>query len=187
MLKKLIHNRLEAFGKNLNYDTSYLGAVLDADLSAFMRVAKLQGISNYRRDVPLDVQFAVKLVGAMHEDCGPCSQLMITMAERAGVAAETLRAIAASDEAALSPEVRLGVEFARASLARDPRADELRDQIVAKWGKRGLVSLAFGLVAARVYPTLKYAMGYGRTCNRLQVDGKPIAVKPDRLAATALA
>jgi hypothetical protein len=187
MLKKLIHGRLEALGKDLGYDTSYLGAVLDADLRAFMTFAKLRGISEYRREVPVDVLFAAKLSGAMHEDCGPCSQLMITMAERAGVAAETLRAVAASDDAALSPEVRLGVEFARAVLAHDPRADALRDQVVARWGKRGLVSLAFGLVAARIYPTLKYAMGYGRTCSRLEVSGKPVAVHPPRTQATLLA
>ena len=37
MLKKLIRGRLDALAEDMNYDTSYLGAVLDADLSAFMQ------------------------------------------------------------------------------------------------------------------------------------------------------
>jgi hypothetical protein len=35
------------------------------------------------------------------------------------------------------------------------------------------VSLAFGLTAARLYPTLKYALGHGRACTRVTVAGTP--------------
>jgi hypothetical protein len=177
MLKKIIQGRLDAWAKDMNYDTGYIAAVLDADLGAFMRFVKVERISNYRKDVPVDVAYAVKLTGTLHEDCGPCAQLMVTMGERAGVPSETLRAVAARDDAALSPDLRLGVQFARAVLARDPVADQLRDQVLARWGKRGLVTLGFGLVSARIYPTLKYAMGYGRTCSRLVVGGKPVAIQ----------
>lgn len=176
MLKKFIHGRIDALASELQYDASYLHALLDTDLGAFMRITKLQGISTYRQNVPLDVWHCVRLAGAMVSDCGPCAQLMVTMAERDGVDASTLRAVASSNDAALSPDVRLGVQFARASLAHDPAADELREQVLVRWGQRGLVSLAFGLVAARVYPTLKYALGYGRACSKLQIEGKPVPV-----------
>jgi hypothetical protein len=176
MLKQFIHNRLSAYQRDLGYDVSYMRDLLDADLGAFTRFAKITGISQYCKDLPIEASFAAKLVGTMVEDCGPCTQLMVTMAERAGVAADGLRAVLQSDDAAMNPDLLLSVRFSRAVLARDPQADTLRDQVVARWGKRGLISLAFGLVAARVFPTLKYALGHGRACSRVVVAGTPVHV-----------
>jgi hypothetical protein len=163
-------------GKQLDYDISYVREIMDIDLSALLALSKLSALSNYHRDVPVAVWHAARLAGAMDADCGPCSQLMVTMAERDHVAPELLRAVAAADDAALSAEVLLGVRFTRAVLAHSAEADVLRDEIVQRWGRRALLSLAFGIVATRIYPTLKYALGYGRTCTRLQVGGKPLAV-----------
>lgn len=174
MLKTLIAGRLDAIGQDLGYDVGYGKYLLGADLRALLAVGGLAGLSKYRKGVTRDAQFAVKLVGAMSEDCGPCSQLMVTLARREGVSADTLRAVITSNDAALSEEVRLAVRFARAAIAREPAADALRDQVVARWGKRGLISLAFGLVVSRAYPTLKCALGFGQSCQRLTVDGQPV-------------
>jgi hypothetical protein len=54
---------------------------------------------------------------------------------------------------------RTGVEFTRATLAHDAAADEYREAIVKRWGRRALVSLAFAITAARIYPTTKYETG----------------------------
>lgn len=187
MLKKLIAAKLDAIGQDLGYDLSYGKYILDADLRALMRVAKLDGLARYRKGVPLDVHYAVKLVGAMSEDCGPCSQLVVTMAQREGVAADTLRAIITSNDAAMSDELRLGVRFARAVLARDPAADALREEVVARWGKAGLVSLAFALVVSRAYPTLKSALGFARSCQRLTVGGQPVMPHAKAAVTSAMA
>jgi hypothetical protein len=98
------------------------------------------------------------------------------MGLREGVDPAQLAAVLAGDEATQSEPVKLGVRFARASIAHDLAADELRDEIVKRWGKRALVSLAFAITSARIYPTLKYALGHGKACQRVVVDGKPIAV-----------
>jgi hypothetical protein len=45
--------------------------------------------------------------------------------------------------------------------------------VVRLWGKRGLISLAFAMVSARIFPTLKYALGHGRACMRVTVGGEP--------------
>jgi hypothetical protein len=178
MLKTLIRGRLAAFERNYGYDPSYLRELLDVDLGAFLRFAKLRGMSDYSRDLPSEAWHAVRICGELREDCGPCTQLMVTMAERAGVSAATLRAVLGGDDAAMSDDVRLCVQFARAVLEREPGADALREQVVARWGRRALVTIAFALVSTRVYPTFKYALGYGRACTRVMVAGTPIAVGP---------
>ena len=51
-------------------------------------------------------------------------------------------------------------------------ADEMRDQIRAKWGERGLIELAFVIATARFYPALKRGMGYAHTCERVIVEDR---------------
>jgi hypothetical protein len=174
MLTWLIRRRLDAFQRKFDYNLDYARDILDADLTAFLRFARLGGLSVYRRDVPLDTYYAVKLTGTLSEDCGPCTQLMVAMALHDGVAPQVVAGVLGRNEDRLDDAVRLGVRFARATLAHDPAADELRDDIVGRWGPRGLVSLAFAIAAARVYPTLKYALGHGKTCQRIVVAGETI-------------
>ncbi|MFO0611794.1 MAG: hypothetical protein U0414_04340 [Polyangiaceae bacterium] len=185
MIKWWIGRKLAAFEREFDYDMSYARDVLAADLGAFMKFARAAELSGYRKGVPADVAFAVKLVGTLVEDCGPCTQLMVTMALKEGVDRRTIAAVLRGDLDALSPDVRLGVEFGRASLAHDPAADPLREEIVRRFGQRGLVSIAFCLVSARLYPTLKYALGHGRSCQRVVVAGEPIRMhaRPEEAAA----
>jgi hypothetical protein len=76
----------------------------------------------------------------------------------------------------------LAYRFAQASLARDMEAcDPLRDEIVRRWGDAALVAISLTLMQARMYPTLKYALGYGKACSRVKVGGETVA--PLRLAA----
>jgi hypothetical protein len=45
---------------------------------------------------------------------------------------------------------------------------------VKRWGRRALVSLALAITAARIYPTVKYALGHGKACMRVVVGGTPV-------------
>ena len=94
------------------------------------------------------------------------------MAQRDGIDPAVLRAVVARDIAAMPFEVALALRFAEASLSHAPEADDLRDEVVRRFGQRGLVSLAFALTASRLYPTLKYAMGHGRACMRVTIGGE---------------
>ena len=71
--------------------------------------------------------------------------------------------------------------FAEASLRHAPEADDLREEVVRRWGKRALISLAFAITGARIFPTVKYAMGHGRACTRVTVGGetRPVLARTD--------
>src|SRR5262249_12663084 len=146
--------------------------MIDADPRAMMVFGKVQGLSRYRKDLPLAAQCAAGLVAVMAEDCGPCTQLGIDMAQREGVDPAILRAIVARDYAAMPEEVALVVPFTEATLHHAPEADDLREEVLRRWGKRGLISLAFSMLSGRVYPTVKYALGHGRACTRLVIGGE---------------
>jgi hypothetical protein len=173
MLKWFLRRWIDKFERTWNYDASYMREVLEADPRALMVFSKVQGLSHYRKDVPLAVYCAAGIVSTMAEDCGPCTQLGIEMAQREGVDPAILRAIVARDLAAMPYEVALAFRFAEASLQHAPEADDLREEVVRRFGKRGLVSLSFALVAGRIFPTLKYALGAGHACTRLTIGGEP--------------
>ena len=46
--------------------------------------------------------------------------------------------------------------------------------IAKTWGRRAVVSLAFAITASRLFPTLKYALGHGHACRKLDVEGETI-------------
>jgi len=175
MMKWFIRKRLAAFEARFGYDTSYMKHVLDTDLGAFLRFARTSGISSYRKDAPLDLYYAAKITAVVAADCGPCAQLVVGMALADGLPGATVAKIVQGDDAVMTEPVRLGVRFARAVLARDPAADELREQIANRWGPRAVLSLGFALVSSQIFPTLKYALGYGKACQRIVVDGTTIA------------
>jgi len=172
MLRWFLRRQIGAFQQTWNYDADYMREVIDADPSAFMTFGKVIGVGRYRKDVPVAPHYAAKIVAVMAEDCGPCTQLVIDMAEREGVDPAILRAVVARDFLAMPYEVALAARFTEASLRHAPEADDLREEVLRHWGKRGLISLAFAMTSARLFPTLKYALGHGRSCTRLKVGGE---------------
>ena len=88
-----------------------------------MVFGKVQALSRYRKDVPPSAYCAAGIVAVMKEDCEPCTQLAIDMAESAGVAPSVLRAILARDYAAMPAEAALAARFAEASLRHAPEAN----------------------------------------------------------------
>jgi hypothetical protein len=165
---------IAAFERKWDYDAGYVRELIDADPAAVWKFSRAAAIGSYRKDVPLAAWTAAAITAARLEDCGPCTQLGVSMAEKAGVDPEVLRAILAEDAAAMPDDVFLAWCFTRTTLAHDPAADEYRDVIVRRWGPRAVISLAFAMVAARVYPTVKYAMGHGKACSGIVVGGTPI-------------
>jgi hypothetical protein len=107
----------------------------------------------------------------------------VSIAERAGVDVKVLRAILTEDPAAMPDEVALAWRFTRATIDHDPAADRYREEIVRRWGPRAVISLAFAIVASRIYPTVKYAMGHGKACTRIVVAGAPIVFDHAAVAA----
>jgi hypothetical protein len=172
MFRWLLSRWINKFERTWNYDASYLRDVLDADPRALMAFSKAAALSNYRKDVSPAAYCAAGIVGTMAEDCGQCTQLVLDMAQRQGVAPEILRAVVARNFTALPFEVALAARFAEASLRHAPEADSLREEVLHRFGRRGLVSLAFAMTASRLYPTLKYALGHGRACTRLSIGGE---------------
>jgi hypothetical protein len=185
MFRWALRKAIDKFERQWNYDASYMRDLIDASPRAAWLFSRAAALGRFRRDVPLEPWFAAGITAVRHEDCGPCTQLGVAMAERAGVSPAVLRAVLADNPDAMPADVRLVWQFTRATLAHDPAADAYRDEIVKRWGRLGLVSLAFAITASRLYPTVKYALGHGKACMRVVVDGAPVLLDHGRAPASA--
>jgi hypothetical protein len=183
MLKWLMRKGIAAFERKWDYDASYVHELIDTDPGAAWKFSRAAAIGAYRKDVPLAAWTAAAITAVRSEDCGPCTQLGVSMAEKSGVDPKVLRAILNEDVTAMPDDVALAWRFTRATLDHDPVADEYRGEIERRWGKRAVVSLAFAMVASRIYPTVKYAMGHGQTCARVVVGGTPVTFSPAAVSA----
>ena len=183
VIRWALHKAIHKFEREWNYDASYMHDMIDASPRAAWLFSRVTALGRFRQDVPLDAWCAAGITAVRHEDCGPCTQLGVTMAERAGVSPAVLRAVLADDVDAMPPDVALVWKFTRATLAHDTAADAYREAIVKRWGRRALVSLAFAITAARIYPTVKYALGHGQACTRIVVAGTPVTVDRGRAPA----
>lgn len=184
MFKWFLHRKLRAFERAHGYDASYMHELIDTDVGAFMRFGFATGLGAYRKDVPVDVHVAAGLTSSMHADCGPCTQLGVGFALQAGVASSTVAAIIAGDLAAMPPDPALAVRFARAIIAHDSDADPLRGEILRRWGPRAVLSLTYAVMTAQLYPTLKYALGHGKSCTRVVV-GEQVVMPARALSGIA--
>lgn len=186
MLKAIFSRVIDGFERQWGYDASYMRRLLDASTASFWKFSLVTRVADGRA-APAAALAAAGIVGTLAEDCGPCTQISVDMAVARGVPPEVLRAILAGDEAGMGEAAALAWRFARASLARDMEtADPLRDEIVRRWGDRALVAISLTLMTARMYPTLKYALGYGKACSKVVVSGTAMApqtVAPEPLAA----
>ena len=185
MIKWVLKRAIDRFERNWKYDGSYMRDIIDASPRAAWLFSRAVALGKFRRDIPIEPWYAAGITAVRHEDCGPCTQLAVTMAERAGVSPAVQLAALTDNPDAMPLDVALVWKFTRATLAHDAAADEYRQAIVQRWGRLALISLAFAITAARIYPTVKYALGHGKACMRIVVAGTPVPLDHGRVPAPA--
>lgn len=143
----------------------------DVAPSRLWRFTLIKAVEGGRKYTPADVYHAAGMAAAMTEDCGPCVQIHANFAMQDGMNADVLRALAMRKLDSVPADTALGFSYGEA-IAQGVMADEMRDQIRAKWGEKGLIELAFAIATARFYPAIKRGMGYAHTCERVVIQDR---------------
>ncbi len=168
MLRALLDRfAIRPFERAFNYDASYMRDVLAASPASFLKFSVLSGLVQ-RRAAPAAALAAAGIVDHAARGLRPLHpDRRRHRAALQGACGRRCRAILAGDTAAMGETAALAWRFAHASLDRDMEvADPLRDEIVRRWGEKALVAISLAMVTGRLYPTLKYALGHGKTCQK---------------------
>lgn len=177
MLKQFLHRQTGRLERAYGYDASYIHDIIDISPGAFFKFALFQMMSAHRQDVPKEAWYAARIAAAICEDCGPCTQLVVDMALKDGVAPPEVAALLRGDLEAAGQDAELGFRYGIAVAQNTADAQQLADDVVARFGKRALVSLSFAIACSRVYPTLKRGLGHGVACSKIKVSDETIGLK----------
>jgi hypothetical protein len=85
MIKWILLRAIDRFEREWKYDASYMRDLIDASPRAAWLFSRAAALGQFRRGVPIEPWYAAGITAVRHEDCGPCTQLGVAMAERAGV------------------------------------------------------------------------------------------------------
>lgn len=165
------------FERQYDYDSDYMRFLLDTSPAAFWKFTTILGAANHRESVPAEAHFAAKLVGAVSEDCGPCSQLAVTFAREARVPDDQLAAVLERRVADMSEDTAVGFRFADAVVRRTGDEDDAREAVRARWGDPGILDLSLAIAVGRVFPMTKVGLGYARECRLVKVADRVVSVK----------
>ena len=157
------------FEAHYNYDTSYMRDILEVSPGSFQQFEQFMPISQYREKAKDELFFLGKIAAMQSEDCGTCLQLAVTMALEAGVEREIVQAALNGGEG-LPPELRDVYRFSVAVASKKQEDNGLTKQLEQRYGRAVIAELALCVATNRVYPTLKRALGYAKSCSLISID-----------------
>lgn len=117
----------------------------------------------------LDEYWLAKLAAMQSEDCGDCLQLNVRMALEAGVDKGLVEAMIHSPDClptALQDIYRYSWHVA----CGETLEAGLAERIMARYDKGWLLELGLCVAVAKVFPTVKRAAGYTRSCNLIRIE-----------------
>jgi alkylhydroperoxidase family enzyme len=171
MLRALILRKLSSEERKLGASLDYVRhMVRNARLGAFFRFARFLPLAAYRRVLPAPACHVARLAAVRHADCGTCLQIEVRAARKDGVPAEVVAAAARGDPVSLPDDLADVHRFATAVVAASGGEDALRETLRARYGEEGLVELALAVASCRVFPEVKRALGFARSCSLVPLE-----------------
>ena len=156
--------KIRGFGRHYDYDVSYIEQLLDASPGAFLAFEAAMPMGTYHNAAPADLLYIAKIAAMRIQDCGPCTELGVKKAREAKVPESVIQG-ALHGGKGLAP-LQLDVyHYAQAVISYEDLPPDLLSRLESALGREVLAELALALVAARLYPTLKHALGHAKSCS----------------------
>ena len=164
MLRSFINWRLTVAERKMGTSVDYLRHILRVSLRAFRAFTRIIPLAEYHRALPAEPLHVARLTALVYEDCGGCLQGEVNLAKQAGISVAVVQAVLGGDAFELPEELADVYHFCLAVL--ETRDDEaLRERLRQHYGEEGLVEIALALGACRVFPTIRRALGYAKSCS----------------------
>lgn len=155
---------IQGFARHYDYDVSYIEELMDASPGAFQTFEAAMPMGQYQKAAPADVLYVAKIAAMREQDCGPCTELGVKKAREARVPEAVIRG-ALHGGKGLSTEQLDVYNYARGVAANEELDPELLPRLQQRLGREVVAELALAIVASRLYPTLKRALGHAKSCS----------------------
>jgi alkylhydroperoxidase family enzyme len=170
MLGFIVRRKIRSGEKRLGVSMDYLRHMYEHAPDAFWKFTKLMPATQYRQKLPAAPYHLARLVATRHDDCGPCTQIVVNLAKEDGVEPAILKAALAGEVDELPESLRDVYRFAEAVVTASGDAEKYRERLRKVFGEEAVVELALAIATARIFPTLKRGLGYAKSCSAVKVD-----------------
>lgn len=155
MLHRLVIEQTE---KETGSSAQYLSKLHGLSRRVFWRF--VVAILCLRTKAPnVDARAVASVRAILLQDCGPCLEIAVRLAQAEGANIAVLRAVLADQPEELPENLRLVYQHAQAVDQHDSTVSELARQIEERFGPKVAADVALTLALAPVYPRLKRALG----------------------------
>ena len=148
----------------------YLRYVADHSMAVFAKFMLFMPLAAHHKKLPMDAATVARIVATRDEDCGPCLQIVVNTALQEDVDPAILEAAIADRLDDLDPLLADVHRFTQAIVDKTWDEDALRERLRAAYGEQGLIELAMAIASTRVFPITKRVLGYGQTCQNVEID-----------------
>lgn len=171
MINRIIGHLISREEVRLGAGLDYVRDIATESTAGFFKLALLAPFTNHRKRLPKTAYHLAKIVVTRHAGRGSCVQIALNLATRDGVPVHYIRALLDHRNEELPVALQEVCEYAQV-ITEGRDSEELREKLVARYGREGLAELAFAIASAQVYPTLKRAMGHARSCSTAELEVK---------------
>jgi alkylhydroperoxidase/carboxymuconolactone decarboxylase family protein YurZ len=161
--------QIREFEAHYKYDGTFMRELLEHSPAGLAKFNNFLPLSAHKEKLSPGDYWVAKLATMQVEDCGECLQLNARMALEAGVSKAQVRAaIQGGNEL---PENLKDVYLYAKSVANHELVDsDLMNRIEASYDKGSLLEFGICIATAKVFPTIKRAVGYTKTCSLIEID-----------------
>ncbi len=170
MLQAILNNRISKAEKELGVPLDYARYIARVSFRSLWKLTKFTRLVEPRRGPYQHAVFVATISTAQWDDCGSCVQIGVNMARRGGLPGGVIRAVLARQPEQLPEDLADVYAFAEAVLGNAPEQEELRARVEQRFGAAGLVEISMAIAMHRVYPTLKRALGYAKSCSLITAE-----------------
>jgi hypothetical protein len=161
--------QIKQFEAHYKYDGTYIHELYEHSPEGFAKFSNFLPLARHRERLEANEYWVAKLAAIQVADCGECLQLNVRMALEAGVDKYLVQA--ALDGGAALPEDLKAVYRYATSVARNEQLDdELMAWMESRFGKGGLLEFGIAIAAATVFPFIKRAIGYAKSCRLVKIE-----------------
>jgi hypothetical protein len=163
MWRRIIHGIIGRQEKKLGVSLEYLREISEGSPGAFLKFGLFAPLANHRRKLPKEAWHLARLAATQAEDCGTCVQIVVNLAKADGVAPGLIQTALAGALDELPLDLALVMQFSEC-IARGEDREHLRNRLVAIYGEAAFHEVALAIATARVFPTIKRALGHAQSC-----------------------
>jgi len=160
---------IDDFENHYNYDSTYMRELLESSQEGFAKFNNFLPLSSHQEKLGAEDYWVAKLAAMQVEDCGECLQLNVRMALEGGLTKQLVEAVLSGGRT-LPDTLKDVYDYAKHVASNDAIEYELLDRITTRYDKGTLLEFGLCIATAKVFPTVKRALGYTRSCKLVEIE-----------------